>query len=231
MLILALDTSTPSGSLAVLRDRNLLGVIAIDSRETYSSRLFRHLDYLLAELGLEMAAFDLFAVVVGPGSFSGLRVGLAATKGWAEVYGKPVAAVSALEAMAGQVALEDALLVPIMDARRGQIFAGLYRWQKGALAQVELDCVQTFPDFLAELKSRKDAASAILISPDPESLAPSLAASPFARATVMQSSRVLAPWVGLRGHLRAAKGELLDSLTLDANYVRRSDAEMNWKGT
>jgi hypothetical protein len=85
VLILALDTATPAGSLAVLRDEVVLGTISTWTGETYCSRMFRQLEFLLGELSLGLEKFDLFAVASGPGSFTGLRVGLAAVKGWAEV--------------------------------------------------------------------------------------------------------------------------------------------------
>ena len=102
VLILSLDTSSPAGSLAILRDDLTLGVISTRAEENYSSRIFRHLEFLLSDLTLKLADFDLFAVSAGPGSFTGLRVGLTAAKGWAEVYRKPVVGVSALEAVAFQ---------------------------------------------------------------------------------------------------------------------------------
>src|SRR5271169_662885 len=102
MLILSLDTSSPSGSVAILRDDLTLGVISTRSEENYSSRMFRHLDFLLADLSLHLHDFDLFSVAAGPGSFTGLRIGLTAAKAWAEVYSKPVVGVSALEAVATQ---------------------------------------------------------------------------------------------------------------------------------
>ena len=74
VLILALDTSSPTGSLAVLRDENVIGVVSTLAEETYSSRMFRHLEFLLQELSLKLDQFDLFAVAAGPGSFTGLRV-------------------------------------------------------------------------------------------------------------------------------------------------------------
>src|SRR5271166_5021543 len=91
VLVLALDTSSPSGSIAVLRDEKVIGVVSTTGDETYSSRMFRQLEFLLAELKLSHGDFDLFAVNSGPGSFTGLRVGLTAAKGWAEVYAKPAA--------------------------------------------------------------------------------------------------------------------------------------------
>jgi tRNA threonylcarbamoyladenosine biosynthesis protein TsaB len=100
--VLALDTATPSGSIAVLDDEKVIGVTSTASDETYSSRLFRQLEFLLAELKRSLQSFDLFAVNSGPGSFTGLRVGLTAAKGWGEVYSKPVIGVSGLEAVAAQ---------------------------------------------------------------------------------------------------------------------------------
>lgn len=90
VLILSLDTSSLSGSVAILRDDLTLGVISTRADENYSSRMFRHLEFLLSDLSLKLDDFDVFAVSAGPGSFTGLRVGLTAAKGWAEVYRKPV---------------------------------------------------------------------------------------------------------------------------------------------
>src|SRR5580698_7384724 len=129
MLILAVDTSARIGSVAILRDQEVLGEVSSDEKEPYSSRLFADLAKLLSELHLSMGEFDLFAVAAGPGSFTGLRVGLTAVKAWAEVYGKPIAAISGLEAIAAQsVSLERDLgaqagvIAPFLDARRGQVF-------------------------------------------------------------------------------------------------------------
>src|ERR1700691_6281976 len=126
MLVLAVDTSGIVGSLAVVKDGDILGVVSTSSDEAYSSRMFRRLEFLLAELKVGLPAFDLFAVTAGPGSFTGLRVGLAAVKGWAEVYGRPIAAISALEAVAIQARSGASMLAPVLDARRGQIYYGFY---------------------------------------------------------------------------------------------------------
>lgn len=80
MLLLAVDTATAAGSVAVLSDGNLLGLVSSNVSEAYSTRLFRHVDLLLAEIQLKMEQFDVFAVAAGPGSFTGLRVGLAAVR-------------------------------------------------------------------------------------------------------------------------------------------------------
>ena len=156
VLILSLDTSSPAGSIAVLRDEKVIGTVSTWTEEIYSSRIFRHLEFLLNELSLGLDAFDLFAVATGPGSFTGLRVGLAAVKGWAEVYRKPIAAVSALEAVAAQSHSPAPLLVPVLDARRGQVYFGFYRRAgdqgENALALEGEECVMTPEEFLATLQ-------------------------------------------------------------------------------
>jgi tRNA threonylcarbamoyladenosine biosynthesis protein TsaB len=240
MRILAVDTSTPSGSLAVLEDGRVLGLVATDVEETYSSRMFRQLDFLLRELAMEVGQFDLFAVVAGPGSFTGLRVGLTAVKGWAEVYGKPIAAVSGLEAVAAQTAGESAWIAPVMDARRGQVYGGLYqRNREGAqgdgvgevhLERVGDEVVMTATEFLAELAGRAGGATPVFATPTPEVLASALEASAFRGARVELVWPILAPVVGRLGCEKARRGETLDALRLDANYIRRSDAELLWKG-
>ncbi len=238
MRILAVDTSTPSGSLAALEDGRVLGLVATDVEETYSSRLFRQLEFLLREVGMEVGQFDLYAVVAGPGSFTGLRVGLTAVKGWAEVHGKPIAAVSGLEAVAAQAADEGAWIAAVMDARRGQIYGGLYRREASdapgscgaGLERVGDEVVMTAAEFLAELAGRTGGATSVFATPTPGVLASALEASAFRGARVEQVSPILAPMVGRLGWQRALRGETVDALALDANYIRRSDAELLWKG-
>lgn len=239
MLILALDTSTLAGSLAFLRDTHVLGEVSTRTDETYSSRMFRHVDFLLRELSLDLREVDLFAVSAGPGSFTGLRVGLSAVKGWAEVYCKPIAAVSALEAVAAQAKGgrgpdsppgEDVLLAPVIDARRGQIYAGLYLRRADALAHHGDDLVMAPGEFLEFLTVQGIQAPVHFVSPTPEILVKPLAQSSFRGQPVEQVSSVLAPVIGQLGYARAQRGEVVDALSLDANYVRRSDAELLWKG-
>lgn len=230
MRILAVDTSTPAGGLAALEDTRVLGVVATWSGETYSSRMFRHLDFLLRETGLEMQQFDLYAVAAGPGSFTGLRVGLAAVKGWAEVHGKPIAAVSGLEAVAWQARNPAPLLAAVLDARRGQVFGGFYERVEHRLALRGDEVVMTPGGFLEQLSALAGGRETALVTPTPEVITPALAGSAFHHAPVEQVSTVLAPIIGLLGYARALRGQVVDAVRLDANYIRRSDAELLWKG-
>ena len=243
VLILSLDTSSLSGSVAILRDDLTLGVISTRADENYSSRMFRHLEFLLSDLSLKLDDFDVFAVSAGPGSFTGLRVGLTAAKGWAEVYRKPVVGVSALAAVAFQAAGGSAVLVPALDARRGQVYFGVYQTTAKGLALDGEEFVVTPEEFAEKLgalaHSRdggpdggKSGGVFTIVTPDASvaelvsRLTPQFSTE-FAGLDIVSS--VLAPSIGRISHARALRGDVSDALTLDANYVRRTDAEMKWK--
>lgn len=230
MLSLAVDTSTLSGSVAVLRDDRVLGMVGTAADETYSSRLFRHLQFLLAELKLSLDQFDLFSVASGPGSFTGLRVGLAAVKGWAEAFSKPVEGVSALEAVASQSTAQAPLVVSLIDARRGQVFGAVYERRGRELALRGEEHVLAPEEFLAALAEWTGDESVAFATPAPEVIETALAQSTFRSRPVELVSPLLAAALGRLGYRRAVRGELGDALVLDANYVRRSDAELKWKG-
>jgi len=192
--------------------------------------MFRHLDFLLRDLQLGLGQFDLFAVAAGPGSFTGLRVGLTAVKGWAEVYEKPIAAVSGLEAVAAQAHASAPLLVPVLDARRGQIYAGLYQRGNLALERRGDEMVMTPAEFLEHLRAQVGDEPLAFVTPTPEVVAAPVEQSAFRGKPIEAVSTVLAPVIGQLGLARAQRGNLVDALTLDANYIRRSDAELLWKG-
>jgi tRNA threonylcarbamoyladenosine biosynthesis protein TsaB len=238
VLTLALDTSSPAGSLAVLRDERVIGTVSTWTDEIYSSRMFRHLEFLLKDLHLDLGDFDLFAVAAGPGSFTGLRVGLAAIKGWAEVYVKPIAAVSGLAAVAAQSTSRSPIVVPVLDAHRGQVYFGIYRRTaeqgENRLALDGEECVMTPAEFIETLNARGEGPGCVIVTPVPTLISVAASRNETSRGQarpvpVEQVSAVLAPHVGRLGYMQSQRGEVVDSLTLDANYVRRTDAELHWK--
>lgn len=201
--------------------------------------MFRHVEIALREAGASLEQFDLFAVTTGPGSFTGLRVGLAAVKGWAEVCGKAIVGVSALEAIALQSrAPAGVLLVPMLDARRREVYFAVYRRKRenGAMAlEREGEIFVAAPsDFLEMIQSSVRDREFAIVTPTPEVIAPQLTERNRIRGDEKQIAvesvqAVLAPLVGEIAWRRAQAGELADALTLDADYVRRTDAELKWK--
>ena len=236
VLILAIDTSTRTGSIALLRDRIVLAEVSSHEETPYSTRLFRDLDVLKANTQFDLAQIDVFAVASGPGSFTGLRIGLTAVKAWAEVYGKPIAAVSGLEAISsqsrGDLGLKDQILAPFFDARRGQLFGALYRSAAGSPLAVELvaeAAILSPMEFIDLVKGSFHMGQPRLVSPVSELLPHSLVQEFLPHVEIEIVSPILAPAIGRLGFDRAKRGDLLDALRLDANYVRRSDAESAWK--
>src|ERR1700722_11386509 len=209
MLILALDTSTRTGSMATLRDQIVLASIANTSDQPYSITFFGDLEKLLSQVNLSIQQVDLFAVAVGPGSFTGLRVGLAAVKAWAESFSKPIAAVSCLEAMASKIlnvqAIPDGtLLAPVLDAGRGQVFGCIYRWNAviDRLNAVTGELVLTANEFFTLIEDSFLGASdpldagvtpsLVLVSSAPDRIRPGLENSALSSAQIVEVSSALA---------------------------------------
>lgn len=229
MLILAIDTTSPSGSVALLRDVEVVSQVASTEAEPYSTRLFRDVERVVREAGVLMPAVDLYAVASGPGSFTGVRVGLAAVKAWSEVYRKPVAAVSALEAMAIQAGPGDTLVAGIADAHRGQLFAGLYERTENGLMRRGEDVVMPPVECFAYLVEQAAGAPFVIRTTATELVRAALAGSVAAGARVDAADPALAPAIGKLAYARALRGDVVDALALDAHYVRRSDAELLWQ--
>jgi tRNA threonylcarbamoyladenosine biosynthesis protein TsaB len=238
MLILAIDTSTRNGSVALLRDDAILAEISSHEETIYSSRLFRDLEILKEKAKFSLNQIDLFAVTSGPGSFTGLRIGLTAVKAWSEIYGKPIAAISGLEAIAaqskpltGSLTVENEIVAPFFDARRGQLYGSIYLRRPGSRIALEPlgDESIVLPEEFAELvRASLHLGRATIVSPVPELLPTKLIEDLLPGVGIEAVSAVLAPAVGRLGFERSKRGELVDALGLDANYVRRSDAESAW---
>lgn len=135
MRILAIDTSTMVSSISVLEDTSILGEYSLNQEKTHSELLLPMTDALLKGLGMQLKDIDVFAVGVGPGSFTGLRIGMSAVKTMAQVLDKKIVGVSTLEALAYGVMTEK-LIMPLIDARGKRFFAAVYKWEDGKLVNI-----------------------------------------------------------------------------------------------
>jgi len=137
MIVLAVDTSTPAGSVALLEKKKLLAEVNIDSLSTYSERLLPSIDFLMERCKLDIKEIDAFAVAVGPGSFTGIRIGLSTIKSLGFASGKPIAPVSTLEALASKLVYSPGrLLCPVLDAKKGEIYAALFELKDKRMKEV-----------------------------------------------------------------------------------------------
>ena len=131
MKILAVDTSSSYGVVSISEDEQVLGEFSITSNETHSARLLPSIDWLLKMVGLSMKDVDAFAISLGPGSFTGLRVGLSTIKGFAWSTNKPIVGMNSIEILAYQYKCSHCTIVPMIDARKGRVYAAAYQWISG----------------------------------------------------------------------------------------------------
>jgi tRNA threonylcarbamoyl adenosine modification protein YeaZ len=251
MNLLAIDTCDARGSVSVLRDDRVLQTVEHDTSDDYSLWLLPAIDRALQASGLTFANIDIYVAASGPGSFTGVRVGLTTVKAWAEVTGKPIVGVSRLEALATQAPPDTEFVAAFTNAQRKQVFGALYRREGDKLNRIGDEAVIAPEEFLAWTVENSAGAAISWISTDPSMLIETdawklrqndgaarpvepIAADADSRATqrrgieVQSASPFLAPAIGKLGFRLATMKQFTDPLRLDANYVRRSDAEVSW---
>jgi tRNA threonylcarbamoyladenosine biosynthesis protein TsaB len=135
MKILALDTATDSCSVAATDDGALSAELTIRNNQTHSKHLMKLVHCVLEIAGFGVADLDGLAVTIGPGSFTGLRIGISTIKGLAHALDKPVVGVSTLKALAWQCGQTSYLICPLLDARKGEVYAAAYHFNAGQLVQ------------------------------------------------------------------------------------------------
>jgi tRNA threonylcarbamoyladenosine biosynthesis protein TsaB len=219
MLLLSVDTSGRHGSIALANataDSLAVLEVVLLAGGSYSARLIPELSALLARHGLGKQELDAFVVVAGPGSFTGLRVGLAAVKALAEVLHRPIAAVSMLEAIAAQ-ASSNGRTIAALDAGRKEVYVGEYDCRQGELS-LSRELLMSYGQFAALLDGNPGAE---LIATDP-----SVVAIATAHLYVRQIDWPNAGEIARLGFNRIRTGRTVAPEVLEANYIRRSDAEI-----
>lgn len=229
----AIDTSEARGSVAVLREGATVTCRRHADASDYSRWLLPSLAQTLAEAGAKMEQVDLLAVSTGPGSFTGLRVGLTTVKAWAEVYGSRVVGVSRLEALGRSAKAETDFVASCYDAQRGQLFGGFYRNVDGHLKGVDDEVVASPGEFVRTVVERAGPGLVTWVSLDAELIwnLELMQRRLEAGDVIVAASSELAPIIGTIAEERARMGDFSDPVSLDANYVRRSDAEIFGKGS
>lgn len=136
MLTLAIDTATKVCTVALCRDTKILAEYSINMGMTHSEGLLPQLDQLLARTGVKKEEIELIAISMGPGSFTGLRIGLATAEAMAYSWQCYLHGVDTLKAMAYNIPLEGMVLSPVLDAQKGNFYQALYAWRDGALVEL-----------------------------------------------------------------------------------------------
>lgn len=151
MKVLGIDSSGMVASVAVVEDMQMLAEYTIDYKKTHSQTLLPMLDEVAKMIELDLAQIDVIAVAAGPGSFTGLRIGSATAKGLGLALKKPLVSVPTLEGMAYNFCGSDHLICPMMDARRSQVYTGIYEFDGNTLKRVEDQMAVTISEILGKL--------------------------------------------------------------------------------
>ncbi|MCU1237312.1 MAG: peptidase glycoprotease [Candidatus Solibacter sp.] len=211
-LIFAVDTTSEHGSLALLREGDLLEEASIHAPTGFSHLLYAEIVALFDRHAVTLRDVDCFASASGPGAFTGVRVSLACVKGLAEALGRPAVAVSNLEALArfGTAPLRAAVL----DARRGDLYGAVYDSDGNRIA--------------GEVVSAP-APWLVSLHPEVKEFVTQGFALDVPRARIILAPAAIAAQIARIAAKRFAEGRATDPAALDANYVRRADAELSWK--
>jgi tRNA threonylcarbamoyl adenosine modification protein YeaZ len=239
MLILAFDTTSEKGGVGIFRDTECLVSVPNEGpANQYSITLFEMVEQALAQAHLQLPEINLYAAANGPGSFTGIRVGLAAARAWGKVFDRRVRGVSVLQAMVSKVCLASDWAFPILDARRGEFFLGGFRRKPSEPPS-------------ATRQDYEPADGGWVLKPESlrafveERLTKGASATCLVRAHD-QAAADLRASLPASLHWQPVEGVLVDSIAdiarkeelssrpcpdakLDAYYIRRPDAEINWK--
>jgi tRNA threonylcarbamoyladenosine biosynthesis protein TsaB len=227
MKILGIDTSTSCGSLGLIEDDEVVAEYALFREETHSARLVPAIQALLKEAQLDLHKIDGMAVSLGPGSFTGLRVGLSTIKGLALAAEKPVAGVPTLDALASNLPFTPYMICPILDARKGEVYTALYK--DGVGGQVErLTPYQVLPPdgLLEQLPPQETIFLGYGVEVYRELIEERLGEKALFAPPHLRFLR--GTTVAELGLQRFMHGEGDDIASLTPIYVRPSDAEINW---
>lgn len=152
--ILAIDTSSSNLSIAITENDKILIELNFNSKQDHCTNLMPHIDYILNYINLDISEIDYFALSAGPGSFTGLRIGLATVKAFSTVFNKKIIPISTLKNLAYNLFVNNKYIAPIIDAKSGRVFAGIYKWEQNKITTIYNDTNTTINEFLNYIKEQ-----------------------------------------------------------------------------
>jgi len=228
VIILSIDSSTPVAGVAVADGQSLLGEIMIHTKNTHSEKLMPMIQQLLQELQLTMQDVDAVAVTQGPGSFTGLRIGMATAKGLAQGAGKKLIAVPTLDCLAYNILHYPGILCPILNAQKKQVYTALYR------SEAELKRLSDYQAIAVEQLTQQLCAMnepVWFVGDGVAAFADVLQQALGAQCRFAYGHQLL-PRAGSLAMLaaqRAEREQFDDLLTAALIYIRKSEAEVQWE--
>ncbi len=226
MNILGIETSTKTGSVAIVSEDGVIAQYSLNIEVTHSERLMSTIERVLKDTGLAVSDIGGFAIAIGPGSFTGLRIGLSTVKGLALATGNPVAAVPTLLALAWNLPFSGYPVCPLLDARKNEVYAALYRFEGKALVQVLPEAA--IP--LSSLSQQVDAMTVFtgegsrIYRTEIQRILGNRAV--FAPHSAILPSGATVAEIGLD---MIKSGKLAEPDSLTPLYIRRPEAEVAWE--
>jgi tRNA threonylcarbamoyladenosine biosynthesis protein TsaB len=230
MKVLALETSTTAGSIAISDAEELIGELRINVNVAHAERLMNSVNWLLNASRLSAKNIDAFAVSIGPGSFTGLRIGLSTAKGFSYATNKPLVSVPTLDAFARTLPFCSYLICPMLDARKNEVYTGLYKWEEGMCKKIISESAVNPSDFLKDMKKIKETT---VFMGDGTKIYKKLIIDILKNKAIFAPASKMSPSASSVAEiaLEKLKQELTaDPVSLTPFYIRKSEAEVHWKG-
>jgi len=228
MKVLALETATLAGSIAVVDDvEGMIGEVGVNVKIAHAERLMPAIEWLLNACNISIKEIDVFAISIGPGSFTGLRIGLTTVKGFAFATNKPVVPVPTLDAFALTMPFSRHLVCPMLDARKNEVYAALYKWENNSCTKIMPE-ISTKPEDLLEKISEP-----VIFTGDGSKIYKDLILDTlkskafFAPLSNMSPSASTVAEIAIQ---KTGQGSTADPVSLVPFYIRKSEAEIRWKG-
>jgi len=227
MKVLGIDTSTTCGSIGLIHDESVISEYLLNLSITHSERLLDAIDLVLGKARCALADLDGFAISLGPGSFTGVRIGVSTVKGLAYAVQKRVVGVSTLDVLASQVSSTPYLICPVIDARKGEVYSAFYRYEDFNRLKRLSEYQAIKPEVLFGMLKEPTIFVGDGVKTYGEDLRNSLKSlALFAPATLHIPHGSAVARLGIEPLLR---GESLDLATFTPLYVRPSEAEIKWR--
>lgn len=226
MKILAIETSTMLGGVAIAgENRGLIAETRLNVKTTHSERLMIAVHNTLLQSDLSLDDIDVYGVAIGPGSFTGLRIGLSTVKGLSYATGKPLVTVPTLDAFAMNFPCSVYPVCLMLDARKNEVYAAVFEWSEGRFEKVYGEITARPDNLLGQLKEK------ILFAGEGALLYQNIIRESLGERAVFASPEKMVPSpanVAVLGLSRAQAGEYTDAATAVPLYIRKSEAEVKW---
>lgn len=230
MKILAIETSTMLGGIAIMDESLLIAESRLNVKSTHSERLMTEIEHCLKQSGVKISDIDVFAVAAGPGSFTGLRIGLSTVKGFSYATGKPIVSVPTLEALAWNFPYSKYPVCTMLDARKKEVYAALFKWEGVNLIRLIGETSAKPEEFIRNSLSVTHDDKFIFAG-EGAALYRDKIIEALGEKAIFASPEKTVPSpanVAVLGLKKAEAGEFSEPVSLTPMYIRKSEAEVKW---